>query len=527
MQFTPDMDICRVMQEAIRQGVTQYRFSAGVYRVNAETVNVFAFDHRNHIEIDGDNAVLLFYGIVRPFVFSDCRHIRIKGIRIDWEEPPFTHAVILDNDGKRFLVDVPDSAGKPLKSFEAFTEFDPETKAPRRNGNDIYWDLDAIRHLSGNRYEITFKHRHEPAPPGTLAVLRHVLYDYDGFTFYHCADVSFTDVGIHCTAGMGVCGYDSDGFRFQKIRIAPPRGSDRLMSTVADGLHLMNCSGLVTVEDSEFAYTGDDAFNAHGFLLKVQEMDGDTFTVVHPRGYHLLPQVGDRVEITQPHTMSIKGTAGVRGAAQTDQGVSLTLDDLDCSVEQGDYIANASRNVELVFRRNIVRNKRCRGILVQTRNVLVEDNLFENNSGGGVLVYSEDFAFWESISARNVVIRRNRFRGNNFAQGRCEGDITVTVYTDGYALGAAGVHKDIVIMDNRIEDTGNCGIYIGCAENVRIQNNVIAAASNPTSAARNSGIQLQKSRNIVLQENAIIHNGDEHFQAVFQWPDAEGVTSGY
>ena len=473
----------------------------GEYYIDMDIDEVFVFEGIRNLSIHAEGVTLYFRGITKPIIFRDCEKLEVTGLKLDYFELPYTHGVIGENDGKSFVVTLLEDNADRIKDIQAFTEYDQDTLAPRVCGNDIYWDCRNVEKVDETNIRVEFGNRHQLSPEGTLVVLRHIIYGYDGITLLNCRSIRLSGVSIYCATGMGVCGYNSENLYFSGMHIAPPKDSKRLMSTTGDGIHLMNCTGEVVVEDSYFAYLGDDSFNSHGMFLKVFEKDGCLLKARHPKGYNLLPEPGDIMEHTRAGVMTAYGSSIVKTVSLEEDYVLLEIVNGEGKeVETGDYLANATRNIKLLYRNNRVENKRCRGILVQTRNAIIDNNVFTNVAGGAILVYTEDFGFWESIGTRDILITNNEMLCNNHAVGRCQADISVVSYTEGYKLGGKGVHKGISICNNSIRKTPGNGIYIACAEDIVIENNYIEC--------RESGIKIERSSNIEMITNEIVTHKD-------------------
>lgn len=472
------------------------------YIIYTEEENAFVFENRDDIVIDGMDSTISFGGKVRPFVFRNCQNISIKNMTIDYWELPYTHGEVVSSDGCNFVIKLYDKSADEVPEIKAYLEYDRHTLEPLKNGNDIYWDCKSVEKIDKQTIQITFNNKYSIPPVGTLIVLRHEIYDYDGFTFYDCKNVLVENVIIRCAAGMGICAYGCDDLKFLHLEIAPDKKSRRLMSTTGDGIHLMNCSGQVVVENCYFAYLGDDSFNSHGMFLQVLEFDNSIIKAVHPKGYNLLPRIGDVVEFTRAGVLLPYGEGVVKAARHFEEIVVLEIEHMSGEILQiGDYIANATRNIQLLYQNNIVENKRCRGILVQTRNAIIRNNVFKNVSGGGILVFSEDISFYESIGTRNIVIENNKLIHNNHAIGKCQGDISVVSYTTDYKLGGIGVHKNIIIRNNKIENTAFRGIYVACAMNVIIESNSIRFDESVTGDV--AVIKIEHCSNVLLEQNAL------------------------
>jgi len=461
---------------------------------------------------------LMFHGEFRAIELNQCEDVLIHGIAIDYGRPPFSVGTLTGGDGK--VLEVTVDAGYPvgeLVKVAGILEFDPATNKPLANGNDIYGNIKSVKYLGAQKLRIELMDPVDISPIGTTVILRHQIYGLDGITVKSSERLKFESVTMHTAMGMGFMGYSSNDLYFNRFNIVLPSDTDRLMTVTADGMHFMDIGGDLVVTNSIFENMGDDALNAHGAYLVIQSKTGtNSLHASNPRGYNFPPQIGDTVEVSDTATLQPAFSAAVTAVEPAESGFNITLDQaIPSGIKSGDVIANATRTPKLVFKNNVVRNKRSRGVLIQTRDALVENNTFANISGGGVLVTTDVGEWFESISSRDVVIRNNKFVGNNFAKMRTDGDIAAVAFVKNN-YGSAGVFQNLTIENNFIANTGNAGIFIYSADGVQIRNNLIYKSGIDASHAQtNSGIGLSNSANIVLNGNDVVPTGSLAFQPVY------------
>lgn len=170
--------------------------------------------------------------------------------------------------------------------------------------------------------------------------------------------------------------------------------------------------------------------------------------------------------------------------------------DSSCPLHIGDFLADLNNVASLEFANNIVRNKRNRGLLLQTRNVLVRNNYFSNVIHGAILIVCEVYNFCESISAKNHLIERNKFY-------RCNestlADVEITAMIDEQHTPDPPVMENISIRCNLMAESGNCSIYVNSGRNIMIEDNIIykpgrsPLTKSPIALMQCSGISLLKS----------------------------------
>ena len=492
------------------EGTLDFVEGMGSQKVNVE--EFLTLTDIDNLVLVGNDTTLQFHGILKGIEFTDCENIMVTGINIDWGRPPFSMGVIGKNDGQTFEVTV--SEGYPVDEntvVAAFLEYDAKTNAPRVSGNDIYGDIASVKYLGNQKLRIKFNSEYKKATEGTKVILRHEIYSYDGITLRHCNHMIFEGVNIYTAPGMGVMGYSSDNLYFNRFNVMLKPDTDRLMSVTADAIHLQDCGGEVKVTNSIFENCGDDAFNAHGAYLVIKEIiDKNTVYAENPRGYNFQPNVGDTVEISMASTLLPEMSAKVIASDTSNKGQGFVLkleQELPKEIALEDVIANATRTPKLEYRNNLIRNKRCRGILIQTRNALIENNTFANLTSDGILITTDAGAWFESLGSHDVTIRNNKFVG--VYRG-----IEAIALAKNDIYGPPGVFKNIIIENNFIANANSSGICINSADGVTIKNNLITSVGLDTSSYYNAGIVASYSENIAVEFNEVVANSTADFKGI-------------
>lgn len=467
----------------------------------------------------GDDTNIYFYGEIKGVLLENTENIYFRNINFDWGTAPFSMGTILESDGKTFKVQIHDGYEIDENTqIQAFLEYDKNAYIPRVKGNDIYWDIKDIEILDNQMINIEFNTEHSIAPKGTLVVLRHYIYEYDLFFINHSKNIYFENINIYSVPGMAVRAYSSENLYFNRFNTILKQDTDRLMTTTADALHMIDCKGDLVVTNSIFENNGDDALNVHGMYLVVNSIiDSNTINVSNPRGYNFKPDIGDEIEINNPNDMGLIQTLTVESVEENMIGFTITFtESIDSTIDIDFLLGNKTRTADLVFKNNVVRNKRCRGVLIQTRSAIIENNVFANLGDAGILITCDSSDWYESISSKNIEIRNNKFIRNNYSQGGSQGDITIISFGKGNSIGQAGIQSDIVIENNFIANSANAGIAINSASEVDVNHNMIFSvgllAKIPT---YNSGIYLSNCENIDLTKNEVIQNSTNNFSAIY------------
>jgi hypothetical protein len=493
-----------------------FDFIQGSIETNVE--QALDLSHLENVLLTGQNTTFYFYGEFMGMTIKQSHHIYFRGINIDWGTTPYSMGTILENDGKTFKVQIHD--GYTITNqmeIKGFMEYDKRAFIPRVKGNDIYGDVSYFKLLDDHQIEITFNSKHQVAPNGTLVVMRHYIYEHDAIFIDQSSNIYFENVNMFSVPGMGVRAYSSENLYFNRFNTVLKPGSDRLMTTTADALHMIDCKGDLVITNSIFENNGDDALNVHGMYLVIDAIDDQMLYVSNPRGYNFKPDLGDQIEINDQFTMDVMQTLTVSSVIETATGYVITFNEpLSEDVIEGSLLGNATRTASLVFANNVVRNKRSRGILIQTRSAIVEHNVFANIGDAGILITSDSNDWYESISSKNIQIRHNKFIRNNYSLGGSPGDITSISFGKGNNIASSNVQENITIENNFIANSANSGVAILSAHDVNLKHNLVYNVGLlPKIASYNSGLYFSNADQITIEKNNIVANSSRDFQMVY------------
>ena len=455
-----------------------------------------------NVTIEGNGASLWMEGLTAPLTVEDCEHVTLKNFSINWERPHFTLAQIEAIDGEWLSLRL--EQGFVLRGGEVvwgLYDYDPMTREvchvyKFRNMSPLMrGDNDSFRLNVGKTAGLL--------ACGMRLILRHVGNYRPVIHLLRSKDVRFEDVTVYTGPGMGVIGHYSKDIAFRHFSVRPWEG--RVMSTTTDSTHFISCSGLIDFEDCYFEGAGDDAVNVHGFYLRVDEIiDEYTLRAGILRHDGTQDQVCDAPQRGQIagfyHGGNQSQFASARVfQAQVDEAtwdIVLRFEEPVCAqLIPGDMVTQVSDVAALRFQRCHVRSQRARGVLSQTRDVLVEGCLFELLSGSAVHVTSDLIEGWyESIAAKHVVIRDNVMRRCGYADGTYQNASGVAIES-GETDKTVGVHRDILVEGNRIIGCGNTGIAVMNAEDVRVCNNEVTGCS--------VGVDICASDRVILEDNTL------------------------
>lgn len=369
--------------------------------------------------------------------------------------------------------------------------YNPDRRRLADNGWEVYQtqgerDADPSHRTPEGHLRIFQKREARLPEVGWHIVARHQVYGFNAMTFSNCAKVLVENVTVHAVPGMAVIGQHSRDLTIRRIRVVP--AGDGWMSATADAMHFNACRGSITVEDSEFAGMGDDAINIHAMYgLVTARRDARTLIVararLHPyydkkRSIWEAPASDDQLEYGGgDEPLLARGQLTVAEACQDKEQERTIIsfqDDLPDELGEGTALWNLSTSPSARIRNCLVHGNRARGMLLQTRDVVLDGCTFEDVSGAGLQICTDANHWWESLGSRDVTVKDCIFRRCNYGVARRAAALDLFSDLDGGRQSAAGVHQRVKILDCDFEGNGGAAMHIGSADDVEIRGNRIA-----------------------------------------------------
>jgi hypothetical protein len=146
------------------------------------------------------------------------------------------------------------------------------------------------------------------------------------------------------------------------------------------------------------------------------------------------------------------------------------------------------------------------GCLLRAGGGFVEDNVFEDTTGAGVVLTNEPD--WpEGPVPWGITIRNNRFLRGGTCQGYADSPhgaaLAVRAARLGFGLAEGdGIH-DVAIEKNEFVDRAGAAIYVGGARDVTIRDNRVSASLNAELRRKGGAILIDRSRAVKLANNEV------------------------
>lgn len=508
-------------------------------------IHAVKIDGIDDFYLDGNGSTLMLDDHLMGIEVTNCKNVMIRNLNVDRIYLPYFMGRIEHMDVASGEAIVKVNEGYEVEDnfrVREYLEFDGVTKEPRYHGNFLYnnhqvdgsvLDIKSFKSLESNRAKIEFGCDINWAPPETSFVISRSMYGKDSMLINESENIIVENFNVYSSPGMGIKGISSKNIYFNRANIMCKPDTDRLMSVTADAMHFIDCSEDLHITNCLLENSHDDSLNVHGMYMMVTDIDNTAekvkiaaarsvkFGVLQKDDHLTLPyQIDDKIELSKDRTLELKGLLTVTTCNQAeDYGYWITFKDGIANINKGDILSNITRTPKLVVRNCILRNKRNRGMLIQSRNALIENNTLYNVIMTGIQIMTDCATWYESVNPQNVIVRNNKFINTNIKQNNFgdfgNADIDICVYNQ-EGVGNAGLIRDILIENNAFINSGNAAVSINSAEDVVVKNNFIFHPCSETGTSpRNCAISVSHSRNLELTNNHIIPYDENDFLDVY------------
>lgn len=530
----PDGSDCResihraVQAAAQVSGPVCIQFAAGRYRVAApEGQPAISLDGMRDVTLAGipGRTTLVLTRTGRPLIqAANSQRVTIRDLIIDADPLPFTQGVIIAVDPEPGAIDVRIDAGFPQMSDDQFARarnmyerwgmvFEPKERSLKRAVGDAYfinswkpvtpgvWRLYAPQDNPGQWKGVTPGDRYVQlarSSGGTVSIWR-------------CKDMLLSNLVFHASAGLCVALVENEGeLRVHRVQARFTRGSRRLITSCSDGIHCQgNRSGPV-IERCYFEGLADDSINIYGAASIVAEQPRPDQLRLHRGPAH---RVGDLLQVFDSSRAHVVANVTVTDVEESDGSRLLTVSEalpaLRCGADHrsADTVYNLSASGSgFVIRNNVMRGHRRFAVNVKGGPGLVENNLFDETLGWG-MVASNDADWPEGPVVRDLVIRNNTFRGtgklSHYHKMPVGAALRVGGYGDHGRWSPGRAARGIRIEGNTFIDPPGHAIFAAGVDGLAVFDNRVTTPQPAPVLRRASVFRLENCDNVELVNNTV------------------------
>jgi len=546
------IDLRKLIKEAVVQGADHVEIPAGVYRCSTE----ITLAGLTNFEIRAHGVVLVKTKIGGALTISRCANVKVAGLTIDYDPPPFTQGTITAMSADEKTLELEIHAGYPALTPEMLGHcarhyFDATTRLWKEGIN--YFSKPQLEILASGKIRAVFDRPQTGVKPGD-----YIAFDQRDLNPNACVSirdcpgrVELEDITIHAAGALAIVGrYCEDQVIFRRVKVERgPRPSgateDRLLSSNADGVNFACCRKGPLLDQCDFSFMGDDSLNVHGILLCVVQVISPTRILAaidnRPSGLLAINQPGDNIDVLAPVSFARVGQTicesikilpdnadSIRKEAQLNfkSKNSITIYQIDFRqpadfLKAGQWLDFPAINCPgFMVTNSTFHDHRARGLRIQGSHGLVVGNHFERIGSSAIQIGPELKMWRESGWVRDVVVRGNTLKnigiGGDFTESFCytPGAIAICARTDVSRPPFPRENEDITIEGNQIDGCPASGIHAYGVKRLVIRDNTIRRTNTGDTSRTGQGfqlsarcaIELEGVSNPVVERNQISEN---------------------
>ena len=507
--------LCRELQDL--SGQVKVIFPVGTYRFSSTLTLTDLSDVCFCSDGAGEPFTILMTEWTPGIRLASCRNIRFVDYAFTYETPSAVVGEVVRGDAAartvtlrirdQFDLSDPHYNGGRIQ-WGSYMEMylDPETGryCPDSSGNLLYNSTgDGIRNIEDGVYDpqtreltLTFLNPLTLPAAGTVVNVAYTMYENFGLYATDCRDVYLESVWLYHTTGMAIGMNGCRNIYLNRVFLTPEEGSGMLMTATADGFHCVSCTGDILVTGCVFEASHDDCMNINSRYLTVSSAGGNQLSCPS----RVVPvSVGDVLDVYSKADLSYigsftviedNGTGGILTVDGDTEGIS------DC------FACNVTTSPTLTIRDCFFGNKRNRGLLIQCRQVTVENCTFRNICHGPIQIFSVPSSFGEGIMPGQAIVRNNKFFG-------CDA-VDVNIFSwSASGRTAPDVIRDIEITNNYFSASVSYPVQISTGGHITVSHNLFDRVC-PRPSGQRCAIRITCSRDVTVLENLLISPGKHY-----------------
>ncbi|MBL8994812.1 MAG: right-handed parallel beta-helix repeat-containing protein, partial [Spirochaetia bacterium] len=416
---------CRVSTSWTNE--TRYRYITTAYGITNLTIQ------------DGE---VILDGTFSCFIFEKCKSLTLKNVAFDYDPPLYSQGKVLSSVRSELKVTVVPDPGYPEPYGPMFSNGSGNWMTVHKPGGEYGFQFVGFIKASvpGENGSVTLTHDR-----GDLAAQLDGAKDWRyvrvqrGFghlnMFKFCDELRLEGVRIHAASAFASLFIFCNDAVIVNSRIAPREGSDRMVSSCADGFHFIGARRGPKIEGNFFDRMQDDNIVISLRGSRVKSVNGDKLEL-NPHSVTWY-EVGDTIELVEINT-GIRSEYKIKSMPLMDNLWNPPVMTLDRPIE-GKVVAtdtcgpddlptlafNKSWRLDgTVIRNNRFQNTRRFAVFMGAGGVRIENNIMSNHTSAALL-FSQTHPFIKSNRAdliyylsENFVVASNRiYNAQNYGEG--------------------------------------------------------------------------------------------------------------
>ncbi len=487
--------------------------------------------NKNNVTINGNNATIVskyvnsddYTKSVDAFLIKHCNNLALTNLFMDTSVPPSIVGTFkeIDKENKTAVIKIDDdfkiNGNEVLMTFNTIdadgsSDYHMHYYAqhPDRNIVTVVFGEVVLAntyssakydYLGNNTYKVYFNTPFSNLlRVGERVSIRHTMYGPAAITVSDSNKTLIKNVTMYHVPGMAIVVLPrSTDMVVDGLKVVAKEGANCLMPGNCDGIHLTGLHGDFVLKNSVFDGLGDDALNIHATAGTITQLiDENTvkcnYCKKSPDG--VLPvrwcEPGDTIITYDP--INMQKTAELKATDFTDGILKFEL--ISGEYKLGDTMQNLTYAPTCTVDNCIIRNSRARGVVIQTSNVEIKNNVFFGASSAAIKV-APDFNYWYEVGPTyNLSIHDNVIEKCSF-RSTVDPDIVVFTKHSTTPTDVEHLHKNITIENNVIKRSLVGCVSITATDGVTIKNNRFEGRQDRT----NPAIKTHNCTDVVIENN--------------------------
>ncbi len=451
------------------------------------------------IDLQGSD-IYLNSSFVTGIYLNACQGVTLTNFTIDYAQLPFTQVQLTGvNPGNATL------------SYQTMTGWPSPANLPAPDSSGSYWAI-----VLRGGLPIANAGRLPLAQPGTSNTLQivpgtmpwtqpSILSTYqpgdiivvtlrDGESTIEVSggdSILITGIDIYSSGTLGLHLNGTTDSTVTNVRVLPRPGTNRLISTNADGIQLSYIQANNQVLNCFVSRTMDDGISLNSpFLAFVSSVTGSRSMQV-ARNFQTQVPNGTAVSLVNPNTgqtigryVLVSQNPPFSASSNISQSATYTFDQQLPSVQNGFglvYADSVNRGLSSVIANNVVEDVLfARGIFLGgVTGVTVEQNTVRRTNCGGIVLH-HDLAAYPTAANQDILVLSNTVDGaiGPAAVGTgaiaALGSIFVLATDANFNPLPTATQTNILILNNSITNSGRSALWIGNMDYGIVQGNTIS-----------------------------------------------------
>lgn len=495
-----------------QQGQPVIEIPAGKYLLDNAVNGAYQFINLQDVVIKGNGAEIICNSQELAFRFLNCKRVKVLNLSVDYDPLCFTQGSIVAMAADKSWFEVEIDSGYAIENVrnERVQFYDSATRALKQNsittGAGHY---SQFQQVAGTRRFKAVKSWNWTAGEqmGDLVVFDVVSAKANPAAhcifLEKCEDMEVKHVAVYGSNSFSFYERECSNTHYDSCLVdrgpSLPGIAPRLRSGNADGIHSSHARKGPLVENCEVRHQGDDCIIVCGRSFPICRIDSATNSFfVLSREANPVFATGDdiqhvlysgvknglmTIQAIAPYTPTLAEQQLIQAKYPTllskdkyTRGVRITVAAIPDSMGIGDVIYNEDATGSgFVIRNNKVGFNRSRGILIKSKNGLVENNEISGCAMNGILVAPEIHwmggGFADSVEIRNNVISGCMFERTN--TGMPPGVLSVFYANGALDVPRAGAFTEINVHGNTIQQCPYPGIVFTSVIRLSQANNTV------------------------------------------------------